>query len=114
VLQLRALAADDEPDWVEEREALTEALIAVAEATPTAMRAVIGRLREALSGAAEPLRLATAQVLGRVGDAEHGALGGLEPLEVEQAEFTGRLRLENHTLKRALTDPTLFSGIGNA
>jgi formamidopyrimidine-DNA glycosylase len=40
--------------------------------------------------------------------------GGLEPLEVEQAEFTGRLRLENHTLKRALTDPTLFSGIGNA
>ncbi len=31
-----------------------------------------------------------------------------------QAEFVRRLRLENHTLKRALTDPRLFSGIGNA
>ena len=40
--------------------------------------------------------------------------GGLEPLEAEEAEFVGRLRLENHTLKRALTDPRLFSGIGNA
>jgi formamidopyrimidine-DNA glycosylase len=40
--------------------------------------------------------------------------GGLEPLDVEEAEFVRRLRLENHTLKRALTDPRLFSGIGNA
>jgi formamidopyrimidine-DNA glycosylase len=40
--------------------------------------------------------------------------GGLEPLDAEEAEFVGRLRLENHTLKRALTDPRLFSGIGNA
>ena len=40
--------------------------------------------------------------------------GGLEPLDAEGAEFVGRLRLENHTLKRALTDPRLFSGIGNA
>ncbi|MBL8768973.1 MAG: formamidopyrimidine-DNA glycosylase [Planctomycetes bacterium] len=40
--------------------------------------------------------------------------GGLEPLVCTPAEFAERLRLENHTLKRALTDPTLFSGIGNA
>jgi formamidopyrimidine-DNA glycosylase len=40
--------------------------------------------------------------------------GGLEPLSASRAEFVARLRLENHTLKRALTDPTLFSGIGNA
>jgi formamidopyrimidine-DNA glycosylase len=40
--------------------------------------------------------------------------GGLEPLEASQEEFVARLRLENHTLKRALTDPRLFSGIGNA
>ncbi|GAC1652712.1 MAG: Fpg/Nei family DNA glycosylase [Gemmatimonadaceae bacterium] len=40
--------------------------------------------------------------------------GGLEVLEATRSEFTARLRQENHTLKRALTDPRLFSGIGNA
>ncbi len=40
--------------------------------------------------------------------------GGLEPLECPRGAFVARLRSENHTLKRALTDPTLFSGIGNA
>ncbi len=40
--------------------------------------------------------------------------GGLEPLEVDEATFAARLRSENHTLKRALTDPRLFAGIGNA
>jgi formamidopyrimidine-DNA glycosylase len=40
--------------------------------------------------------------------------GGLEPLEVDAAAFATRLKSENHTLKRALTDPRLFSGIGNA
>lgn len=40
--------------------------------------------------------------------------GGLEPLECSAAEFSERLRSENHTIKRALTDPRLFSGIGNA
>jgi formamidopyrimidine-DNA glycosylase len=40
--------------------------------------------------------------------------GGLEVLESELAGFAQRLRSENHTLKRALTDPRLFSGIGNA
>ena len=40
--------------------------------------------------------------------------GGIEPLEATPEEFAERLRLENHTLKRSLTDPRLFSGIGNA
>jgi formamidopyrimidine-DNA glycosylase len=40
--------------------------------------------------------------------------GGLEPLECTVGEFAQRLRSENHTVKRALTDPRLFSGIGNA
>jgi len=40
--------------------------------------------------------------------------GGREPLEVPQEQFAERVRLENHTLKRTLTDPRLFSGIGNA
>lgn len=42
------------------------------------------------------------------------ARGGIEPLEATAAEFDAVLRSENHTLKRALTDPRLFSGIGNA
>jgi formamidopyrimidine-DNA glycosylase len=40
--------------------------------------------------------------------------GGLEVLESDEASFAARLRSESHTLKRALTDPRLFSGIGNA
>jgi formamidopyrimidine-DNA glycosylase len=40
--------------------------------------------------------------------------GGIEPLESDLAAFEKALRSENHTLKRALTDPRLFSGIGNA
>ena len=40
--------------------------------------------------------------------------GGLEPLEADAGSFADALRRENHTLKRALTDPRLFSGIGNA
>ncbi len=40
--------------------------------------------------------------------------GGVEPLECSLEEFATQLRLENHTIKRSLTDPTLFSGIGNA
>jgi formamidopyrimidine-DNA glycosylase len=40
--------------------------------------------------------------------------GGIEVLEADLTAFAGALRLENHTLKRALTDPRLFSGIGNA
>ncbi len=40
--------------------------------------------------------------------------GGLEVLGADVAAFKARLHSENHTLKRALTDPHLFSGIGNA
>jgi formamidopyrimidine-DNA glycosylase len=39
---------------------------------------------------------------------------GIEPLEATIEEFGAALRAENHTLKRSLTDPDLFSGIGNA
>ena len=40
--------------------------------------------------------------------------GGLEILECSAEKFEERLLSANHTLKRALTDPRLFSGIGNA
>jgi formamidopyrimidine-DNA glycosylase len=40
--------------------------------------------------------------------------GGLEPLRADPGAFRAALTRENHTLKRALTDPRLFSGIGNA
>jgi formamidopyrimidine-DNA glycosylase len=40
--------------------------------------------------------------------------GGLEVLESDLTAFAARLLAENHTLKRSLTDPTIFSGIGNA
>ena len=40
--------------------------------------------------------------------------GGLEPLDATLEQFAQRLASENHTLKRSLTDPRLFSGIGNA
>lgn len=45
-----------------------------------------------------------------------GALdpGGLEPLDATFEEFRGALKKEVHTVKRALTDPKIFSGIGNA
>jgi len=50
------------------------------------------------------------------GEAALGALdpGGLEPLGATLDEFHDALTRESHTLKRALTDPHLFSGIGNA
>jgi formamidopyrimidine-DNA glycosylase len=40
--------------------------------------------------------------------------GGVEPLEATLEQFHDALTRESHTLKRALTDPHLFSGIGNA
>src|SRR5262249_48534441 len=53
--------------------------------------------------------------LGR-GEAALRALdpGGVEPLDATLDQFRDALTRENHTLKRALTDPHLFSGIGNA
>lgn len=97
---------------------------------------IAGRFRWLKPGAKIPGRLGLAAV-----DFEHGSLllteagtqrrasmtlvrgnsalkeidrGGVEPLDVGVKVFAGRLRAENHTLKRSLTDPRLFSGIGNA
>ncbi|HEX4824737.1 MAG TPA: DNA-formamidopyrimidine glycosylase family protein [Candidatus Polarisedimenticolaceae bacterium] len=42
------------------------------------------------------------------------ARGGIEPLDATPAQFRAALTRENRTLKRALTDPSIFSGIGNA
>jgi formamidopyrimidine-DNA glycosylase len=66
-------------------------------------------LREASSKKRASLHV----VRGRAALAEHDR-GGLEPLEATQAEFAQAVRRENHTLKRTLTDPRIFSGIGNA
>jgi formamidopyrimidine-DNA glycosylase len=51
-----------------------------------------------------------------VGDAGLRSLsaGGLEPLDIDLDAFTAALQAENHTLKRSLTDPHIFNGIGNA
>jgi formamidopyrimidine-DNA glycosylase len=40
--------------------------------------------------------------------------GGLDVFDVDRETLARALRAENHTVKRALTDPTIFSGIGNA
>jgi len=54
----------------------------------------------------------------RVVDGEAGLqalnAGGIEPLDASLDAFTAALRSENHTLKRSLTDPHIFSGIGNS
>ena len=52
-------------------------------------------------------------VAGSAGLAEHDR-GGLEILDADAAAFREALLRENHTLKRALADPRLFSGVGNA
>ena len=52
-------------------------------------------------------------VEGEAGLADHDP-GGLEVLDADLEVFRQRLSSERHTLKRALTDPRLFSGIGNA
>ena len=52
-------------------------------------------------------------VHGRAALAEHDP-GGLEVATATAAEFRAALERRNHTLKRALTDPRLLSGIGNA
>jgi formamidopyrimidine-DNA glycosylase len=52
-------------------------------------------------------------VAGEAGLAAHDR-GGLDVFAATPAEFAAALTAENHTLKRSLTDPRLFSGIGNA
>ena len=46
--------------------------------------------------------------------AENHNRGGVEPLEIDEVGFRNALTTRNRTLKRALCDPTVFSGIGNA
>jgi formamidopyrimidine-DNA glycosylase len=66
-----------------------------------------------LSEAGSKKRASLHTVAGAVGLQEHDP-GGLEVFESDLTAFTEALTRDNHTLKRALTDPRLFSGIGNA
>jgi formamidopyrimidine-DNA glycosylase len=97
---------------------------------------IAGRLRWKPPGAAPPRRAGLAAfdfdsgtlILTEAGTKRRASLhfvagaaalaahdpGGLELAEADLAAFRDRLASENHTLKRALTDPRLFSGIGNA
>ena len=97
---------------------------------------IAGRLRWRERGAAIPRKLGLAALdfssgtllMTEAGSIKRAALhlaagtdglqahdrGGIEPLEADPAAFRDALTRENHTLKRSLTDPRLFSGIGNA
>ncbi len=66
-----------------------------------------------LTEAGSKRRAALYVVQGEAALSEHNP-GGLEVLTATLEEFHGAFTRENHTLKRALTDPRLFSGIGNA
>ena len=59
-------------------------------------------------------RRASLSVFGCEKDMQQQNPGGLEVLDATFDEFRARLTAENHTLKRALTSPRTFSGIGNA
>jgi formamidopyrimidine-DNA glycosylase len=97
---------------------------------------IAGRLRWLAAGAMAPGRITLAVLefsSGRLAFTEAGTkrraslhlvhgeaalqsfdLGGQDAQAVDLDAFARRLTLENHTLKRALTDPRIFSGIGNA
>ena len=66
-----------------------------------------------LTEAGTKRRAALYLVRGEAGLGEHDP-GGLEVLDTDAATFHAALTRENHTLKRALTDPRILSGIGNA
>jgi formamidopyrimidine-DNA glycosylase len=66
-----------------------------------------------LTEAGSRRRVSLHVVAGRAALAEHDP-GGLEVLDADVRAFRTALQEANHTLKRALTDPHLFSGIGNA
>lgn len=66
-----------------------------------------------LTEAGTKRRAALHVVEGEAGLRAHDP-GGLDVFACGEAEFAAVLRRENHTLKRALTDPRAFSGIGNA
>jgi formamidopyrimidine-DNA glycosylase len=97
---------------------------------------IAGRLRWLKPGAKPPARITLASfefaagtlVLTEAGTQRRAALhcigsaealaaldaGGIDLFVADEGAFAERLQRENHTLKRALTDPRLFSGIGNA
>ncbi len=97
---------------------------------------IAGRLRWLPTGAKLPGRLALAVfefdsgqlVLTEAGTTRRASIhvvadtaamqaldpGGIDVMACSAQDFAARLKSENHTLKRALTDPRLFSGIGNA
>ena len=66
-----------------------------------------------LTEASTKKRASIHMVQGRDGLRAHDR-GGLEVLEASPKAFAAALRAKNHTLKRALTDPRILSGIGNA
>jgi formamidopyrimidine-DNA glycosylase len=66
-----------------------------------------------LTEAGSKRRAALYLIQGTDALAEHDP-GGLDVFSANVAEFDATLRRENHALKRSLTDPHLFSGIGNA
>lgn len=59
-------------------------------------------------------RRASLHAIASAKDLQNFDRGGIEPLLISFDEFNQRVHLENHTLKRTLTDPRLFSGIGNS
>ncbi len=59
-------------------------------------------------------RRASLHLFAREADALALHAGGAEVMDATLEEFTGVLARESHTLKRTLTDPRIFSGIGNA
>jgi formamidopyrimidine-DNA glycosylase len=63
---------------------------------------------------ASPKKRASLQVVGGRQALHAVDPGGIDPLTCTFDEFADGLRCENHTVKRSLTDPRLFSGIGNA
>ncbi len=63
---------------------------------------------------ASPKKRASLHLVGGAEALDELDPGGIEPLESDVAAFARALRRENHTVKRSLTDPHLFSGIGNA
>lgn len=63
---------------------------------------------------AGPRKRASLHLLAAAADLAKHDPGGVDVLSADLAEFSAALTSANHTLKRALTDPRLFSGIGNA
>ena len=90
---------------------LAEAAKAPARITLAVLVFDAGRL--AFTEAGTKRRASLHIVRGRGALAQFDA-GGIEVLQADLATFSSRLTAANHTLKRALTDPHLFAGIGNA